>query len=169
MQEPNRNSYAEFQPGSAPYDRPNDDGRRCGASTTTTGETMDWFDDWIMAFLERNHGANDAPMGLRTVRAGTARRRAQAIRERDAALRELAGRYYPRLRLSAQARTIHMLTIHYAGTRWRRDRALTAPPPHYADAPYELLWRAFAAGAALPVSEPRLRAILRRRRTETAL
>jgi hypothetical protein len=168
MWESKKTSCAELQPGSALHSRPNDGGRCSAASTTTTGETTDWLDDWIMAILERNRGANDAPMGLRTKRAGAAQRRAQATRERDAALRELAGRYYRGLRPSAQARTIRMLTIHYARMGWRRDRALTAPPPYYADAPHELLWRAFAAGAALPVSEPRLRAILRRRRAETA-
>jgi hypothetical protein len=160
MEESNRTSCRELQPGLAPYHRLNDIGHRCLAGETLTRDQIKWLGDSIAAFLDRNHSTIDEAMGLQAGRGGAASLRAQAIRNRDAALRELAGRYYPGLHLSAQARTIRMLTIHYGGMGWRRDRQLTAPPPYYADAPHELLWRAFAAGASLPISERRLRTIL---------
>lgn len=107
-------------------------------------EEWQWVDAWIAAAIAGRNAAVDAAIG-----------------RRDAALRELAARYYRGSGTSAQARTIRRLASHYAATSWRRDRRLAAPPAHYADSPHELLWRAFAAGAPMPVSERRLRGILR--------
>lgn len=133
-------------------------GASLGRGGTTAVETAagqrTWLDDWIARALARSAAvegeAKDGRSGVR-----------QAAQQRDAALRELAARYYPGLRRSAQASQIRRLTIHYATCGWGRDRRLAAPPPHYADSPHELLWRAFKAGAPLPVSERRLCSILR--------
>lgn len=143
------------------------DSSRISPRVTQAGDRWDWLDDWVAAAMADRAGDGDGR------RDREISRRDQAVRRRDAALRELAATYYPRLPLTAQARMIRQLTVHYAATAWRRDRRLAAPPPHYADAPHELLWRAFAAGAPLPVSERWLCGILRprpgptRRRAET--
>lgn len=117
-----------------------------------------WLDDWVAVVASRHDGAKEE---IDRPREPVAARRDQQVRQRDESLRALAATFYPGLQCTAQARTIHRLTTHYAALGWQRDRGLAAPPPHYADSPHEFLWRAFAAGAPLPVSERRLRGILR--------
>lgn len=129
--------------------------RDAGAAVeTAAADQWKWLDDWIAEALTRHADTERASNGgQKAVR--------RAALTRDAMLRELADKYYPGLRRTAQARTIHQLTKLYATRSWRRDRGLMAPPPHYADSPHELLWRAFASGAHLPLSERRLCSILR--------
>ena len=160
MEASNGNLSGEPRPGATSLDRLNDIGRRCLAGGTLSRDQLKWLGDSIAAFLDHSDKTIDEAMGLPARLGRAAWQRAQARRRRDAALRELAGRFYSHLNLSAQARTLRMLTIHYAAMGWRRDRQLTAPPPHYAGAPHEWLWRAFAAGAPLPMGERRLRTIL---------
>jgi hypothetical protein len=121
---------------------------------------MSWLGQALAAFISRRCRTMEEAMHLRASRGGVSWRREQAIRRRDAALRELARRFYGQQCVSAQARAIRVLAIRYAATGWRRDRQLTTPPLYYSDAPHELLWRAFASGTPMPIGERRLRSIL---------
>ncbi len=85
-----------------------------------------------------------------------------AIRLRDAALRELAERFHGDRLVSCQAREIRRRALRYAASAWRFDRDRTAMPPRYSGTQKEYLWRTFKAGAAMPLSERQLRNILGR-------
>jgi len=134
--------------------------RRCLAGEMLKPEEMSWLGQALTVLINHRSRTIDEAMSLRASRGGVPWWREQAIRRRDAALRELARRFYVGHSVSAQARAIRMLTVRYAATGWRRDRELTAPPLYYSDAPHELLWRAFASGARMPIGERRLRDIL---------
>jgi hypothetical protein len=84
----------------------------------------------------------------------------EAIRKRDAALRELARRFYSELPIAAQAREIHRLAIRYASSAWLREREAIAPPAGYEGTRLQWLWAAFKAGAAMPLGERQLRHVL---------
>lgn len=143
-----------------PYDTLEVICRRCLAGEMLEPDEMSWLGQALAAFISRRCRTMEEAMHLRAGRGGVFWRREQAIRRRDAALRELARRFYGQHCVSAQARTIRVLAIRYAATGWRRDRELMAPPPHYSDAPHELLWRAFTSGAPMPIGERRLRSVL---------
>jgi hypothetical protein len=143
-----------------PYDTLEVICRRCLAGEVLKPDEMSWLGQTLAAFISRRCRTMEEAMHLRVGRGGVSWRREHAIRRRDAALRELARRFHGQQCVSAQARTIRVLAVRYAATGWRRDRRLTAPPLHYSDAPYELLWRAFASGAPMPIGERRLRGIL---------
>lgn len=86
--------------------------------------------------------------------------REQAIRNRDAALRELGERHLADRTVYARAKNITKLANRYAATAWRHDRERAAMPAHYAGDLREQLWKAFKSGAAMPLSERRLRSLL---------
>lgn len=88
--------------------------------------------------------------------------REEALRERDAALRALAEGHLVDLSPAAQSRRIHELSRRYAAASWRFDRGRAAMPVHYTGTVYEQLWRAFKAGAAMPICDRQLRTILAR-------
>jgi len=79
---------------------------------------------------------------------------------RDDALRTLARRHFSGLSAYRQAKEIAALADRYAGVAWPRDRTLSAMPERYRDAPMEQIWKAFRSGAAMPISERRLRTII---------
>lgn len=116
------------------------------------------FDDFL---ARRCHSIEEA-LGLRFPKGGVPWWREDANRQRNAALRQLAANHLVGMAIAAQARAIRMLTIRYAASAWRFDRALKSMPPRYAGRPQEWLYRAFASRALLPVSERSLRNILAR-------
>ena len=146
--------------GTDPFDRLYGISQRCRAGEMLTPDDMDWLGRKLTAFLEHRCATLEEAMGLRAGRGGVPWWREQAIRRRNGALRELAARFYPGQCISAQARAIFTLAIRYGSTRWRRDRELEAPPPHYSKAPHALLWHAFASGAPMPIGQRSLRSIL---------
>ena len=85
-----------------------------------------------------------------------------AIRLRDAALRELVEHFHGARSVSAQAQEVRRRALRYAASAWRFDRDRNAMPPRYGGTQKEYLWRAFKAGAAIPLSERQLRNILAR-------
>jgi hypothetical protein len=87
----------------------------------------------------------------------------EAIRRRDAALRELATGHFADLSVAARARQIHSISVRYGAAAWRHDRGRDARPERYRGTPAEFLWRAFKSGAPMPVCERQLRNILARR------
>jgi hypothetical protein len=84
----------------------------------------------------------------------------EAMRRRDAALRELAHRFYPANSVSARAREIHKLAIRYASSAWLRERNMETLPPGSEGTRRQWLWLAFKSGALMPVSERQLRHLL---------
>jgi hypothetical protein len=148
--------------GAVPFDRLHGISQRCLAGETLTPDDMDWLGRKLAAFLEHRYATLEDAMGLRAGRGGVPWWRERAIRRRNVALRELAGRFYAGQCVSAQARAIFSLAIRYGATRWRHDRRLMAPPLPYSRAPHALLWQAFASGAPMPIGERRLRSILLR-------
>ena len=83
-----------------------------------------------------------------------------AIRQRNAALQELAGCLCSDGSTTMPVREVHRLSEHYDRTSWNRDRRRDEMPQAYAGTPKACLWRAFKAGATMPVCERQLRSIL---------
>ncbi|MGH6927033.1 MAG: hypothetical protein ACREEV_01855, partial [Dongiaceae bacterium] len=123
-----------------------------------------WLGRVLAEYLAHHCPTIEDAMQLRGDRGGIPWWRELANRRRDAALRELATRHFAALSITAQARQVRLLTVRYAATAWRFDRA-RAMPAHYADSVREWLWRAFAAGAPMPIGERQLRTILAGRAT----
>jgi hypothetical protein len=134
--------------------------RRC-----LSGEPLDdglslWLGDSLRRFLDHRCHSVDEALGLHFSRGGIPWWREEAIRMRDAALRELALRFCGDLSVSAQARQVQLLSVRYGAAAWRFDRDHHSMPDFYAGTAKELLWRAFASGAPMPLCERRLREIL---------
>jgi hypothetical protein len=134
--------------------------RRCLSQEPLSGEQITWLGKSLEGFLTHRHRTIEEAMGLRFPRGGVPWWLEEAIRKRDAALRELSRRHFNLQSVSAQARQIRTLAIRYAASAWRFDRDLDDPPERYAGTPNEWLWRAFASGAPMPVCERTLRHVL---------
>src|SRR5579872_1887852 len=111
-------------------------------------------------FLKHRARTIEDAMGLRFARGGVPWWMEEAIRKRDAALRELARRFYSGLPASVQAREIQRLAVRYASSVWLRERDAVAPPPAHEGTRLQWLWAAFKAGAAMPLGERQLRHVL---------
>ena len=135
-------------------------GHRCKAGVPLRVEHAEWLRAGLDRFLRRECASLDEAFGLISPRGGVPWWLEEAIRERDRALRELAQRFYANLSVAAKARKIHALTIRYAASAWRMDRQHADMPDHYRGTAKQFLWRAFRAGAAVPVSERTLRNIV---------
>ena len=85
---------------------------------------------------------------------------AEAIEARDAALRELAARFYPGCKVASQAYKIERLALRYATSAGRFDRDRPEMPPRYCGSESEHLWRAFKSGVTMPLSKRQLQTIL---------
>jgi hypothetical protein len=119
-----------------------------------------WLGTSLDQFLKHQARTIEDAMGLRFPRGGVPWWMEEAIRKRDAALRELARRFYSELSIAAQAREIQKLAIRYASSAWLRECAATAPPGAYEGTHLQWLWAAFKAGAAMPIGERQLRHVL---------
>ena len=84
----------------------------------------------------------------------------EAIRLRDAALRELAERFVDATSLADATQIVAPMSNRYAGSAWRFDHQRDEMPTHYAGTPNEFLWRAFRSGATMPIGERQLRNII---------
>lgn len=134
--------------------------RRCLANQQLDVNQSRWLGASLADFLNHRVGSLDEALGLRYGRGGVPWWREEAIRKRNAALNELARRHYSDQSKCAKCRNIHRLTVRYAATAWRFDRTKDGMPATYKGTPKELVFKAFAAGAALPISERQLRKIL---------
>jgi len=119
-----------------------------------------WLGTSLDRFLKHRARTIEDAMGLRFPRGGVPWWMEDAIRKRDAALRELARRFYPQLPIAAQAREIHRLAIRYASSVWLREHEAITPPPSHEGTRLQWLWAAFKAGAAMPLGERQLRHVL---------
>ena len=133
---------------------------RCLDGRPLSTEQQEWLGRVLCRFLRQQDRTIEDAMGLRFPRGGVPWWREEAIRKRDAALRELAVRYFPTLTVTAQARKLRQLTVRYAASAWRFDSTDSELPAHYRDTAHEWLWLAFSTGAPLPIGERHLRHIL---------
>src|SRR5262245_61066483 len=134
--------------------------RRCLSGEALSLDQAGWLAKAMRRFLTRQCRTIEEAFGVISDRGGVSWRMEQAMRQRDAALVQLARRYLADQSISAQARAIHRMCTRYAACAWRSDRDLHEMPMSYAGAPKEFLWRAFSAGAPMPIGERRLRMIL---------
>ena len=136
--------------------------RRCLAAEPLTPEQSQLLGVSLTRFIEHECPSLEDALGLRFPRGGVPWWREEAIRTRNAALRDLAARFYGGHAVSAQANRIWLLTSRYGASTWRFDRARDAMPEAYAGTEKQYVWLAFAAGAPMPVCERHLRTILGR-------
>ncbi|MGH6931886.1 MAG: hypothetical protein ACREEE_05565 [Dongiaceae bacterium] len=135
---------------------------RCQTNEPLSQEQLHLLGRAFREFLTHRARTIDEAFGLRFARGGVPWWLEEAMRHRNRALRELARNYYSELTVSAQARQIQTLSIRYAASAWRFDRTRGAMPDHYAGTANEWLYRAFSAGAPMPICERQLRLVLGR-------
>lgn len=133
---------------------------RCLEGRPLSAQQREWLGTVLGRFLTHEDRTIEDAMGLRFPRGGVPWWREEAIRKRDAALRELAVRYFPKHSVTAKARMLRQLTLRYAASAWRFDSIAAEMPARYKETAQEWLWRAFATGAPLPIGERHLRHIL---------
>ena len=133
--------------------------RRCQAGEPLDEELSRWLGDSLESFLQQHCSLGEA-FGLCGPRGGVSWWQEIAIRKRNAALRAVAAQVCPEGSCSARARQVYTLAIRYAATGWRRDRDFDEMPNRYCGTPKAQLWRAFKAGAAMPIGERHLCSIL---------
>jgi len=120
-----------------------------------------WLGNSLRSFLEHGKGSLNDAFGLRGGQGGIPWHMEEAIRKRDAALRELRARHFQNLKPSVHVRTIHEMSCRYAASGWRFDCEREAMPDRYRGTPKEHLWLAFKSGAMMPLCVRQLRTILR--------
>jgi hypothetical protein len=136
------------------------------AQRCLTGQPLEpgsarWLGGLLDDFLAHRIDSLEDAMGLAGDRGGVPWWLELAIRERDAALRELAVRFLGKATVRVQARRVRMLAMRYAEASWQADKSLDAVPQRYIGTPNEWLWRAFHSGARMPIGDRQLRSILR--------
>jgi hypothetical protein len=136
--------------------------RRCSAGEPLPAGLSAWLGKSLGEFLSHRQRSIEGALGLVWPRGGVPWWLEEAMRTRDAALRELARRFYGGQAVSRQAAAIYRDSLRYAASRWRRDRRGEELPPEHLGTPYEWLWRAFKSGAAMPIGDRQLRHILTR-------
>lgn len=144
----------------AAIDRLREVSRRCLDGEPLDHDLAEWLGDSLKGYLDRRHQSMGEAFGLVFPKGGVPWWREEAIRKRDAALRELAERYYDDCSPCAQSRNIGTLAVRYAASAWRIDRSNTEMPRRYRRTVKEFLWCAFASGAAMPIGQRQLRNIL---------
>ena len=137
--------------------------RRCRSGEPLNQPLLHWLGASLDQFLLRRCTTIEDAFGLRAPRGGVPWWLEEAIRCRDAALRELAGRFFADASIAHRARQIRVLAVRYGASAWRYDRECDASPARYGGTPGEWLWRAFKSGAPMPICERQLRSILAHR------
>ena len=130
-----------------------------------SGETLDagharWLGERLDSFLACRHRSIEEAFGLRFAQGGVPWWKEERIRRRDAHLRSLAATYPRDMPHGAMVRDIHTMSVRYAASAWRFERARAEMPAVYAGTARAYLWRAFKAGAPMPLGERQLRNIL---------
>ncbi len=144
----------------AAIDRLREVSRRCLDGEPLDRDLAEWLGDSLKGYLDQRHQNIGEALGLVFPKGGVPWWREEAIRDRDAALRDLAQRCHAGHSISAQSRQISRRCDRYAASAWRFDRNREDMPPAYLRTPKELIWRAFKSGAAMPLGERQLRNIL---------
>ncbi len=135
---------------------------RCLAGEPLGDDLADWLGRSLDGFLDRRYQTIEEAVGLIFAQGGIPWWREEAIRARDAALRELAERFYRGLSAYKQAQKISTIALRYAASAWRHDLEKSEFPDYYPGTVKEYLWRAFKSGATMPLCERQVRNILAR-------
>ena len=101
----------------------------------------------------------DCALGLKAEPGQRSARTRAAIAERDRLVAEAAVEFFPDQPPAAQARGLHQRWSRYAVSGWRRERALSAPPPMRRGKIEERLWQVMKV-RDLVLTERSVRAIL---------
>lgn len=145
-----------------PIDNLREVARHCSAGEPLPASLSAWLGKSLGEYLSHRQRSIDDALGLVWPRGGVPWWLEEAMRKRDAALRELAHRFYCGQAVSRQAAAIYRAALRYAGSRWRHDRAADELPAEHRGTPYEWLWHAFKSGATMPIGDRQLRHILMR-------
>lgn len=146
-------------PGS-PVVRLREIARRCESCEPLDANLSVWLGTILKDFLERETSSLEEILGLCYGRGGMPWRRAEAMRDRDAALRALAGNFFATRSPCTRSREIAILADRYGASAWLIDRKSANMPECYTGTHREYLWRAFKSGAAMPLGERQIRNIL---------
>jgi len=136
--------------------------RRCLSNEPLTATQSRWLGASLTNFLDHRSPSLHEAFGLRFPKGGVSWWMEEAIRKRNAALRNLAEHHFYDLPASVQAERIATLANRYATSAWRHDCTRGAMPPHYRGTSKEHLWKAFASEAAMPLCRRQLSNILAR-------
>ncbi len=136
--------------------------RRCARGEALDADLARWLGHGLEEYLVRHYRTLEDALGLKSPRGGVPWWLEEAMRQRDAALRSLAGQLFEALPTAVQAKRIHDLAVRYCSSAWLFDRAKEEMPANYAGKALEWLWRAFKSGAPMPIGERQLRTILAR-------
>ena len=134
--------------------------RLCESCEPLDPDLSQWLGEVLKTYLERETASLEEIMGLCYGRGGLPWRRAEAMRERDAALRALAEDLFPGTNPCARSREIARLASRYGASAWLIDRKHAEMPERYAGTPQAYLWHAFKSGATMPLGERQIRNIL---------
>jgi hypothetical protein len=134
--------------------------RRCLAGEPLDHDQRRWLGSSLSDFLTQRCRTLHEAMGLCAPQGGVPWWQEEAMRKRDAALRELVVNFCPDDTVAAKAKRVHDQAVRYASSAWRFDRDTDEMPRNYTGTPREWLWQAFKSGATMPVSGRRLRSIL---------
>lgn len=146
----------------ATIDRLREISRRCLADEPLSDEQLRWLGQSLTEFLSHRTRSIDEALGLRFARGGVPWWLEEAMRKRDAALRQLAAWHFADISVTGQARRIHDVSARYDASTWRFDKERDWMPAAYDGTVNEWLWRAFNSGAPMPISERQLRHVLGR-------
>jgi hypothetical protein len=134
--------------------------QRCQYGEPLPPDLSDWLGQSLSRFLSRERQTTDEAFGLQRARGGVPWWKEEAMRRRDAALRNLARILCPTLPVATQARRIHTLALRYASSAWLRERDSETPPAASQGTFRQWLWIAFKSGAPMPIGERQLRHVL---------
>lgn len=136
--------------------------QRCRYGEPLPPDLSAWLGQSLGRFLSHERQTIDEALGLRRARGGVPWWKEEAIRQRDAALRNLARVLCPTLPVTAQARRIRSLALRYGSSAWPRERDRGTPPAASHGTFRQWLWIAFKSGASMPIGERQLRHVLGR-------
>ena len=134
--------------------------RICRRCLDDSDAQLRWLGAALNDFLSHRCRTVDEALGLRFPRGGIPWWREEAARKRNAALRELAARFYGKEPVTTQAREVFILSLRYAASAWRHDQKEHTMPDCYLGTDHEWLWAAFRSGAPMPIRERQLRHVL---------
>lgn len=133
---------------------------RCLANEPLDRYLQVWLGSALQGYLSHQYRTIEQALNLRFPKGGIPWWREEAIRIRNASLRDLADLFLRDCNLCQQARQILIMSTRYAASAWRIDREESEMPTHYAETPKEYLWSAFKSGAPMPIGERQLRNVL---------
>lgn len=132
----------------------------CREGRRLEGELASWLAQGLESYLNHQAASLQEALGLRVPKGGVPWWREEAIRRRDAALRQLANLYLSGLSATGKAREIERLARRYAASAWRFDAVREEMPREYAGKMQQWIWVAFKSGAPMPLGQRQLRQIL---------